>query len=174
MKGRSFYKDADNTNWPRWFGSLILIIGILTSFSVYNFAHANNIYMVYGTVDYITDSRNFVGGKYPIRFLLDNQEYELSYKYSGRQYANANELLDAISQKLALNSYVEMKVVKCFGNPMVLEIKCDDMVFGDFQAAHQAYKNNAIEMSLLSVAFIFIGIVLLIKSLSYPKGRKRR
>lgn len=164
MFGRAFYKDADNTNWPRWFGSLILVIGILTSFFVYNFAHANNIYMVYGTVDYITDSRNFVGGEYPIRFLLDNQEYELKYKYSGGQYANANELLDAISQKLALNSYVEMKVVKCFGNPMILEIKCDDMVFGDIQMAQRVYKKDVFVMSLSSILFIIIGVFLLLYS----------
>ena len=164
MKGRAFYKDADKTNWPRWFGSLILVIGILTSFFVHNLVHVNNIQDVYGVVDIITDSRYYAGGGRPIQFLLDNQEYDLRYEYSGGQYANANELLDAIGQELALNSYVEMKVVKCFVNPMILEIKCDDMVFGDFQAAHRAYKNNIIEMSLLSILSVVIGVFLLIYS----------
>ena len=88
----------------------------------------------------------------------------MKYKYSGLQYANANELLDAITKELAFNRYVEMKVVECFGKPMILEIKCNDMVFGDFQVTHRKYKNDVIVMSLFSVVFMIIGIFLLLHS----------
>lgn len=165
MKGRALYKNASNENWLRCFGILILVIGILTSFFIYNFIHVNNIYNVYGIVDIITDSRYFKGGEYPIRFLLNNQEYELRYKYSGRQYANASELLDAITKQLAVNRYVEMKVVKCFGTPMILEIKCNDLVFGDLQVTHREYKNDVIAMSLFSIFSIIVGVFLLLYSI---------
>lgn len=163
--GRGFYKDSSNINWFRWFGITILLLGIITSFCIYNFVHADNIHIVYGTVDAVTDNSYYVGGKYPIRFSLNNHEYEMKYEYSGRQYANANKLLDAITNELVLNPYVEMKVVESFGNPLILEIKCNDMVFGDFQVAHREYKNNAIEMSLFSILNIITGIFLLLYSL---------